>query len=208
MSKSSRYYSQQYSRLDDPWDPSASSFNLEDQHQFADDRPLAYDAGHVLASDPIVNGSHNPLKAPRGWSGAGSSSGGRNFLDSAKDWWRRQTQRTKYIIYGSVAAFIILLIIIIAVAASVASSESFSYTPSDVRVTNRRAFLTGGATHKNSSDVTNGIGAGKDVYVYYEGSASNFPSAATWVSFEDMWNANLETLQTSCGILGYGSDNT
>ena len=79
-----------------------------------------------------------------------------------------------------------------------------------MHVTNVKAFQSGGATHDSPTDSTqDGIGAGSDTYKYYTGGPENFPDPETeWISFEDMWNANMNTLQTSCGYLGEGDDNT
>lgn len=121
--------------------------------------------------------------------------------------WTDWSRKRKWIIFGGSAAVLILIIIIIAVAVAV-SSRSYPYTPSFEAVTNEEAFTSGGATHNSVNDTADGIGAGQDKYVYYQGDESNFPPATSWISFEDMWAANLPLMQTSCSALGEGSDNT
>jgi len=108
----------------------------------------------------------------------------------------------------SIAISIILLIIIIALAVSLPRKNGFKYTPSTAQVNNTIAFEEGGATRKSVNDTSVGIGSGTDSYTYYQGNASNFPAADRWVSFEDMWTANLDTFKQSCGWLDLGDNNT
>jgi hypothetical protein len=103
---------------------------------------------------------------------------------------------------------IIVLIIIIALAATLSRKKGFTYTPFFNQVNSTAAFDSGGATRKSVNDTGDGIGAGTDSYTYYQGNASNFPAASKWVSFEDMWTANLDTFKYSCGWLNRGPDNT
>ncbi|KAF1955105.1 hypothetical protein CC80DRAFT_363896, partial [Byssothecium circinans] len=49
---------------------------------------------------------------------------------------------------------------------------------------------------------------GTDSYTYYHGNASNFPAKSNWMSFQDMWTANLDTFKNSCGWLKRGPNNT
>ena len=118
------------------------------------------------------------------------------------------SRRRRLIVWGSALASVILLIIIIAAGVTVAKRNSFRYVPSDAHVTNAAAFTSGGATRRSVNDTEDGIGAGRDKYTYYSGEADLFPPHNEWVSFEDMWQANLETLQSSCGWLDVGPDNT
>jgi hypothetical protein len=102
----------------------------------------------------------------------------------------------------------ILALIIIIVGAVVGGRKSFKYTPSYVQVNNTIAFQKGGATRQSINITDDGIGAGQDVYTYYTGGPARFPDASQWVSFQDMWNANLPNIQKSCGWLGYPPDNS
>lgn len=114
--------------------------------------------------------------------------------------------RRKKIWIGIVLAIIVLIIII--VGAVVGKRKSFKYSPSYAQVNNTIAFQKGGATHDSVNNTSDGIGAGQDVYRYYEGGPNNFPDASKWISFQDMWNNNLPNIQKSCGWLGYPPDNT
>lgn len=87
-------------------------------------------------------------------------------------------------------------------------SSGYSYTPSNAHVTNETAFASGGATRANPNITDDGIGKGVDRYVYYTGGPQNFPLSSEWVSFHDMWQANLPNIQKSCSVLGYGDDDT
>lgn len=118
------------------------------------------------------------------------------------------SRRRKCVVFGSVTLSIIILIIIIALAATLTQKGGFKYVPSTAQVNNTLAFESGGATRKSVNDTTVGIGKGSDSYTYYQGNASNFPSADKWVSFDDMWEANLDTFKHSCGWLDRGDDNT
>ena len=109
----------------------------------------------------------------------------------------------------SIATSVVLLIIIIALAVSLPRRKgSFKYTPSTAQVNNTIAFSEGGATRKSVNDTSVGIGPGTDTYTYYQGNASNFPIADKWVSFQDMWIANLDTFKQSCGWLDRGDNNS
>lgn len=68
--------------------------------------------------------------------------------------------------------------------------------------------VTGGAkvTAINNQD---GIGAGQDKYTMYWGDGSQgagWPTKASWVSFEQMFNANKALMFYSCGWNGWGAD--
>lgn len=108
----------------------------------------------------------------------------------------------------SIALSVIILIIIIALAVSLSRKGGFKYTPSTAQVNNTVAFDEGGATRKSVNDTSIGVGAGTDAYTYYQGNASNFPSKDRWVSFHDMWDANLDTFKYSCGWLDRGENNS
>lgn len=118
------------------------------------------------------------------------------------------SRRRKCVVFGGITLSVIVLVIIIAVAATVSRKSGFKYTPSTAQVNNTAAFESGGATRKSVNDTSVGIGAGTDSYTYYQGNASNFPPASRWVSFDDMWTANLDTFKYSCGWLDRGADNT
>lgn len=115
--------------------------------------------------------------------------------------------RRKCVVF-SIAISVILLIIIISLAATLSGRKGFKYTPSTAQVNNTAAFDSGGATRKSVNDTSIGIGAGTDSYTYYQGNASNFPTSDKWVSFHDMWDANLDTFKYSCGWLKRGDDNS
>ena len=116
------------------------------------------------------------------------------------------SRRRKCITIFGIVVSLVVLIIIIAVAASL--TNKFDYTPSTANVTNPEAFKSGGATRNSADDFDDGIGAGKDEYTYYDGPETNFPGPSKWISFQAMWNANLHTLQSSCGWLDKGPDNS
>ncbi|KAL1607854.1 hypothetical protein SLS60_002792 [Paraconiothyrium brasiliense] len=118
------------------------------------------------------------------------------------------SRRRKCVVFGLTAFSILILIIIIAVAATLSRKSSFNYVPSFAQVNNTAAFTTGGATRKSVNDTNDGTGSGTDAYTYYHGDASNFPNQTHWVTFSDMWTANLDTFKYSCGWLGRGDDNT
>jgi hypothetical protein len=118
-------------------------------------------------------------------------------------WSRRRT-----CVVISIAVSVVLLILIIALAVSLPRRDKFKYTPSTAQVNNTLAFEQGGATRKSVNDTSVGIGAGTDSYTYYQGNASNFPTADKWISFQDMWTANLDTFKESCGWLDRGDNNS
>ena len=115
-----------------------------------------------------------------------------------------------YIIIG--VAVLVCVIIGLAVGLGVGltrKDDSYDYVPAkgDAYVTDSRSFGKG-ATHESPSNVTDGIGAGKDEYTYYSGTAKDFPPFSDWVSFEDMWKNNLNFFKTSCHANKFGSDQT
>ncbi|KAL5450638.1 hypothetical protein PMIN07_000023 [Paraphaeosphaeria minitans] len=118
------------------------------------------------------------------------------------------SRRRKCVVFGLITLSVIILIIIIAVAATLSRKRGFNYVPSIAQVNNTEAFSSGGATNKSVNNTNDGIGAGTDTYTYYHGDASNFPNQTHWVTFSDMWTANLDTFKYSCGWLKRGDDNT
>lgn len=117
------------------------------------------------------------------------------------------SRRRKCLVFSAIISTI-LLIIIIALAVTLPRKDNFDYTPSTAQVNSTIAFQEGGATRKSVNDTSIGIGSGEDKYTYYQGDASTFPNQTEWVSFADMWDANLETFRRSCGWLDRGDDNT
>ena len=116
------------------------------------------------------------------------------------------SRRRKLLVIGGIIASIILLIILIAVAVS--QAQGYDYSPSDAKVTNQQAFNLGGATKNDPNNVQDSNATPVDEYVYYQGDASNFPDSSKWISFKDMWNGNLNTLQNSCKWLDQGENNS
>ena len=119
-----------------------------------------------------------------------------------KTWWTRERK----ICVAVIVAVIVLIIII--VGAVVGSKKSFKYTPAYAQVNNTIAFQDGGATRQSVNVTDDGIGFGQDVYTYYTGGPSKFPDPSQWVSFQNMWNANLPNIKQSCQWLGYPPDNS
>ena len=209
-----RYYSGNYNRLSDPSDPfnpeirsaNATPINLENYDTEYHPHTPAYspNAGYQQHSHTYNNEAFEPLsddyEEPKAFPTATSPR--RKFYQI--QW----TRKRKIIAWSLLGAFIIILAVVIGVAVFF-SETAFTYTPSNQHVTNAAAFTSGGATKANPYNSNNdGIGAGADTYTYYSGDVSNFPTSDGWVSFKDMWNSNLNTLQTSCGYLNEGADNT
>lgn len=120
--------------------------------------------------------------------------------------WHRQR---KCAIIGLAVVSVTVLIIIIALAATLSRKRGFKYTASTAQVNNTQAFDLGGATHDNVNDTSIGIGAGTDVYTYYQGNASNFPpkevceALSETISFQKLTNVCLSdgSLSMICGII-------
>lgn len=161
--------------------------------------------------------SEHPLNS---YAGAGTSAGvprtGPRTFDDHADLPKRPMQekrpwsrKRKIIIFGSIALLLIIIAVAVGVGVTLSKKKAFSYIPSNAQVNSTEAFKSSaaGATHADPSNVKDGIGAGKDEYTYYSGPSYNFPNSTSWVSFEDMWSANLPTLQTSCKNLGYKTNN-
>ncbi|KAK5175766.1 uncharacterized protein LTR77_000906 [Saxophila tyrrhenica] len=257
MSGRGRYYSQQYSKLDD--DPSTWSSNIDadavpepyDPTDSSRDHPDAmplepYPHYQADYNNPLnryseqLPSSHenSPTRGPAPTRPTFSHSRATSYQPEyergrptsyqpeyedfealktrsarpakpARTWpWTNWSRKRKWIIFGSAAGGLILLIIIIAVAVALTSGSDFKYTPRYDQVTNAEAFNLGGATRNSVNNTQDGVGPGADTYTYYQGDESNFPDASKWVSFEDMWTANLPNMQTSCSALDIGSDNT
>ena len=85
------------------------------------------------------------------------------------------SRRRKCVIFGTAVTSTVLLVLIIALAVTLSRKDKFNYKPSFAQVNSSLAFESGGGTRKNVNDTDDGIGAGTDTYVYYQGNASNFP---------------------------------
>lgn len=54
-------------------------------------------------------------------------------------------------------------------------------------------------------NIYDGMGAGQDSYTLYTGDGSTWPSINSWVSFDDMFNANKALIRQSCANIGNGN---
>ena len=187
--RNSRYYSQSYEPVDNPANP-AHLGQPETSHQ--------------------PDGDYQDYETYRGFKTVSDL----DIAESSPGLPPRQEQpknkKKMYIIIG--VAVLVCVIIGLAVGLGVGltrKDDSYDYVPAkgDAYVTDTRSFGKG-ATHESPSNVTDGIGAGKDEYTYYSGPAKNFPSFSDWISFEDMWNNNLNSFKTSCHANKFGSDQT
>lgn len=200
----SRYYSQPYARLDDPdWNPNTSTENLHDNSSYEHYRSEPqYSAVDTPLKESTLPSSYLNSKYPQ--------PGLKGLTTRSKGWfaWSEWSRRRKLIIVGSLIALVIIIAIIIAAAVTTLSGSDFSYTPPPPgsTVTNEAAFASGGASRVVPPKNNDGIGAGEDKYVYYEGDASNFPPSSEWISYQQMWTNNLPTIQGSCSTLGDGDD--
>lgn len=70
-----------------------------------------------------------------------------------------------------------------------------------MQVTNKMAY-------SKNTIMDDGCGPGADTYTFYSGPASNFPTTDKWVSFDDMFNANIPLMQGSCVWNNWGPANT
>jgi hypothetical protein len=188
-SRNSRYYSQNYSLVDNPANPQAappvSSVGDEDYQDYS----------NYHKSTPGNDDFDLPPRAPR--------------QRSQRHGW---SLRKKMFVFGGAA--LLLLIIIIAVAVGVTASKRddpgpYTYVPvnPELKVTSSTAFAQGGASN-SVTNLDDGIGAGKDVYTYYHGDSSNFPNSTEWISFSYLWSGNLHSIQTSCKVNKHGKDNS
>lgn len=189
--RNSRYYSQSYEQVDNPGHPDylenpASSHQPEGTYQDYETYRGFKTVGDMdVAEEPSAGLPPRQQKA--GWS-----------------------RKRKFIIAGAVAACVIIGLAVGLGVGLTQGKDSYDYTPvkGDLYVTDPRPFTQGGATHEDPSNVTDGIGAGEDEYTYYSGKADQFPNVTEWISFEDMWNKNLQFFQTSCHQNGFGKDQT
>lgn len=74
-------------------------------------------------------------------------------------------------------------------------------------VTNKDAFENGGAAKANAKE-HDGKEDSKDQYTLYQGKWNNFPKKDDWISFDHMWESNLETIKTACKDHGWGENNS
>ena len=209
-----RYYIGNYNRLSDPSDPfnptidsvNNSTVDLENYDTEYRSLPPAYaqDTSYPQHAHTDSHDAFQPLADDYQ-----EHKGIPTAIPPRRKWYQIQwTRKRKIIAWSLLGLFVIILAIVIGVAVFF-SETAFTYTPSSVHVTNDAAFASGGATKDDPYTSGNdGIGAGTDVYNYYSGDASVFPGHDDWVSFDDMWKANLNTLQTSCGYLNEGPDNS
>lgn len=191
MPKPERYYSQSYSLVDNP--TPASDVDVRNY----DEQPSYY-AGPA-SPERVARAS----RAPQPYS---NYDDGNDLKRPQRTVWSR---RRKLVVWGSIAALLVIIAIVVGVAVSLShSGGSYSYTPLTVQVTNDTAFTDGGATRQSANNVSDGIGAGTDAYTYYSGTAADFPDVSKWISFENMWEGNLYTLQHSCKTLADGPNNS
>ncbi|KAK5110794.1 hypothetical protein LTR62_005505 [Meristemomyces frigidus] len=157
--------------------------------KYSEDDASQYDAHNA----PLTYDNLNTLKGPR--------------PQRPKAGWSR---RRKIVVFGGIAIVaIIILAIAIGVAVAVThKSTPYNYVPLTDQVTNESSFTLGGATRADPSNVQDGIGAGADVYKYYSGGPSQFPTPDKWISFENMWAGNLYAMKHACRTLKEGKDNS
>lgn len=193
--RGSRYYSQNYSLVDNPENAHHAAPAYHPRHQEDDYDYGDYDnyRGFQKVADQNVA---QPSPLP----------GGRSNRPARRGW----STRRKIVVIGGAAliVFIIALAVGLGVGLSGGSEDNFpGYTPSDKVVTNQTSFDTGAAT-KDAYNNQDGIGKGKDEYTYYSGDSSQFPNSSEWISFEDMWAGNLHMFQSSCKINKHGKNNS
>jgi hypothetical protein len=187
--RNSRYYSQSYEAVDNPANP-AHLGQPETSHQpDGDYQDYETYRGFKTVSDLDI-AEPSPGLPPR-------QSHPKN-------------RRKLYIIVGSVALVCVIIGLAVGLGVGLTHKDTaYKYVPAkgDAYVTDSRSFGKG-ATHESSSNVTDGIGAGKDEYTYYSGPAKEFPPFSDWISFEDMWKNNLQFFKTSCHANKFGKDQT
>lgn len=186
--RNSRYYSQSYEAVDNPANPSH--------------------LGHPETAHQPDGGEYQDYETYRGFKTVSDL----DIAEPGNDLPPRRAQknsRTKlYIIIAVVACVVIGLAVGLGVGLS-NREKPYNYEPAhgNATVTDGRSFGKG-ATRQPSSNVTDGIGAGKDEYTYYSGTSDKFPAFSEWVSFEDMWKNNLHFFKTSCHANKFGKDQT
>lgn len=187
--RNSRYYSQSYEALDNPANPQS--------------------LGHPETAHQPDGGEYQDYETYRGFktvSDLDISEPGHGLPP------RQQKGRRwgKFYIIGGIVAACVIIGLAVGLGVGLSNREKpYDYEPAhgNATVTDSRSFGKG-ATHQPSSNVTDGIGAGKDEYTYYSGKAVDFPDPSKWVSFEDMWKNNLHFFKTSCKANKFGSDQT
>lgn len=85
-------------------------------------------------------------------------------------------------------------------------------TPLNKRVSNpasQAVTNTGALGYSASSSNIQDGGAGSDTYkCYNSGNAANYPGESSWMSFEDMFNANKPIMKVGCGNNNFGPNDT
>ncbi|TKA70290.1 hypothetical protein B0A55_06744 [Friedmanniomyces simplex] len=201
--KPGRYYSGQYSAL---VGNSAAFYSNNELDQYDDHARKAYGVPTPPVDDHPLNQYGSQDHQPLTYDNLTSLKGPLPQRPRKAGWSRRR----KCVVFGGAA---LLLVIVIAVVVGVVvavthKSAPFNLMLSNAQVTNDTAFTLGGATHSSPNNTADGIGAGADAYTYYQGVASNFPQPSAWVSFENMWNNNLQIFQTSCKTNKHGPNNS
>jgi hypothetical protein len=75
------------------------------------------------------------------------------------------------------------------------------------KVSNKDAYKNGGATkHPTKTDV--GKAEGQDHYQLYQGDWTQFPDKDEWVTFDHLWDSNLQLIKTACTDHQWGEDNS
>ncbi|SMQ56076.1 unnamed protein product [Zymoseptoria tritici ST99CH_3D7] len=74
------------------------------------------------------------------------------------------------------------------------------------KVLNKDAYKHGGAS--NHPTKMNKGSEGKDEYNYYSGTYEDggWPKKQDWISFENMWNNNIDKMKSSCGAHHFGDN--
>jgi len=220
-------YPQDYPRLPDLTTPQdySQSRNFSPQRHDYDSQDATRSHDYSYGRDYSQSRDHSPLKASRSYSPHKTSRSayptGFNQDSSPYEQDRHHGQRLprrdpptkknkkKTIIIASVVALIVIIALGVGIGVGIAQNKPYKYTVLYNQVSNETAFTDGGATYSSPwTNVSDGIGAGKDEYTYYSGPSTNFPPASSWVSFENMWAGNLYTLQHACKNLNAGDDDS
>ncbi|KAK0947482.1 hypothetical protein LTR29_001090 [Friedmanniomyces endolithicus] len=201
--KPGRYYSGQYSPL---VGNSAAFYSNNELDQYDDHARKAYGVPAPPGDDHPLNQYGSQDRQQLTYDNLTSLKGPLPQRPHKAGWSRRR----KCVVFGSGALLLVIIIaVVVGVVVSVAhKNQPFNFTLSNARVTNQTAFSLGGATHNSPNNTADGVGVGADAYTYYQGVASNFPPASAWVSFEDMWNSNLQIFKTSCKANNHGPNNS
>lgn len=190
--RNSRYYSQSYEAVDNPANPEYLG-HPESAHQ---------------AHQPD-GGEYQDYETYRGFKTVSDLDIAEPGNDLPPRQKRNPNRKRLYIIGAAVAACVIIGLAVGLGVGLTQREKPYDYVPAkgNATVTDSRSFGKG-ATHEKSSNVTDGIGAGKDEYTYYSGPSDKFPPFSDWISFEDMWKNNLNFFKTSCHANGFGKDQT